>query len=169
MGYSPWGHEESDTTEQLHDDGIAKCSTRLCAQLWLTFGNPMDDSLRGSSVHGISLARTLEKLPFSTPGDLPYGGIKSTCPKSPVLQADSLATELLGKPIESHKILRCTWLPLFSLFFISVIGVPACATLLHLYNLPVYKNKALFMSSLVQKEEQSFFHYFLLCICFLTL
>ena len=20
MGYSPWGHEESDTTERLHDD-----------------------------------------------------------------------------------------------------------------------------------------------------
>ena len=60
MGYSPWGHEESDTTERLHDDGIAKCSTCLCAQLWLTFGNPMDDSLPCSSVHGISLARTLE-------------------------------------------------------------------------------------------------------------
>ena len=67
VGNSPWDHKESDTTEQLTVtlfffhmyDGIAKCSTRLCAQLWLTLGNPMDDSLPGFSVHEISIARTL--------------------------------------------------------------------------------------------------------------
>ena len=35
-------------------------------------------------------------LPFPSPGDLPDTGIK---PRSPELQADSLPSELLGKPI----------------------------------------------------------------------
>ena len=34
-------------------------------------------------------------LPFPSPGDLPNPGIE---PGSPALQADSLPTELLGKP-----------------------------------------------------------------------
>ena len=34
-------------------------------------------------------------LPFPSPGDLPYPGIESG---SPALQADSLPTELQGKP-----------------------------------------------------------------------
>jgi len=34
-------------------------------------------------------------LPFPPPGDLPDPGIK---PRSPALQADSLPSELLGKP-----------------------------------------------------------------------
>ena len=48
----------------------------------------MDCGLPGSSVHGILQART--------PGDLPDPGIKTG---SPTLQADSLPTELQGKPI----------------------------------------------------------------------
>ena len=36
------------------------------------------------------------ELPFPSPGDLPDPGIK---PQSPVLQADTLASEPLGKPI----------------------------------------------------------------------
>ena len=36
-------------------------------------------------------------LPFPSPGDLPNPGIE---PRSPALQADSLATELPGKPME---------------------------------------------------------------------
>ena len=35
-------------------------------------------------------------LPFPSPGDLPYPGIK---PRSPAFQADSLPTEPPGKPI----------------------------------------------------------------------
>ena len=35
-------------------------------------------------------------LPFPSPGDLPDPGIK---PRSPVLQADALPSELLGKPL----------------------------------------------------------------------
>ena len=36
-------------------------------------------------------------LPFSSPGDLPDPGIE---PRSPVLQANSLPTELRGNPVE---------------------------------------------------------------------
>ena len=49
----------------------------------------MNCSLPGSSVHRIFQARVLE---FSTPGDLPDPG-------SSVLQADTLPSELPGKPI----------------------------------------------------------------------
>ena len=39
-------------------------------------------------------------LPFPSPGDLPDPGIK---PRSPALQADSLPTELWGKPLYQYK------------------------------------------------------------------
>ena len=41
-------------------------------------------------------ARTWSGLPFPSPGDLPHPGIESW---SPALHADSLLTELPGKPI----------------------------------------------------------------------
>ena len=47
------------------------------------------------TVHGILQARILEWVAFPSPGDLPNPGIK---PASPALQADSLLTELSGKP-----------------------------------------------------------------------
>ena len=37
-------------------------------------------------------------LPCPPPGDLPKSGINPTSPASPVLQADSLPSEALGKP-----------------------------------------------------------------------
>ena len=47
-------------------------------------------------VDGILQARILEWVPFPSPGDLPNPGIE---PRFPALQADSLPTELSGKPI----------------------------------------------------------------------
>ena len=58
-------------------------------QLCLTLCNPMDYSLLGSSVHGISQARTLEWVAISFSGALPDPGIEPTSPLSPALQADS--------------------------------------------------------------------------------
>ena len=55
----------------------------------------MDCSLLGSSVHGILQARILEWVAISFSRDLPDPGIE---PRSPVLQADDLPTELWGKP-----------------------------------------------------------------------
>ena len=47
--------------------------------------SPMDCSLPGSSVHGIFQARTLEWLPFPSPGDLPNPGISLTSLMFPAL------------------------------------------------------------------------------------
>ena len=55
------------------------------AHLCLTLCNPMDYSLPGSSVRGILQGRTLELLPFPSPGNLPDPGIKH---ESPALQED---------------------------------------------------------------------------------
>jgi len=55
----------------------------------------MDYSLPGSSVHGIFQARILEWVAISFSKDPPDPGIE---PGSPVLQADSLPSEPLGKP-----------------------------------------------------------------------
>ena len=65
------------------------------AQSFLTLCNPMDYSPPGSSIHGILQARILEwaAVLFSRGSSRP--GIE---PKSPALQADSLPSELPGKP-----------------------------------------------------------------------
>jgi len=55
----------------------------------------MDCSSPGSSVHEIFQAMILEWVAISSPGDLPNPGIE---PRSPALQANSLLTELQGKP-----------------------------------------------------------------------
>ena len=70
----------------------------LVAQSCPTLCNPMDYSPSGSSVHGILQAGILEwvAIPFLSPGDLPFPGMK---PRSPALQTDSLPSEPLGKPM----------------------------------------------------------------------
>ena len=66
------------------------------AQSCLTLCNPMDYSLSGFSVHGILQARILEWVAIPLlQGNLPDPGIK---PGFPALQADSLPSELAGKP-----------------------------------------------------------------------
>ena len=52
---------------------------KSCLTLW---GPPRDCSPPGSSVHGISQARILERVAISHPGDLPDPGIE---PASPAL------------------------------------------------------------------------------------
>ena len=52
-------------------------------------------SLLSYTVHGILQARILKCVAFPSPGDLPDPGIEQ---RSPAMQADSLPTELSGKP-----------------------------------------------------------------------
>ena len=59
------------------------------AQSCLTFSDPMDWSLPGSSVHGIFQARVLE-----------WGAIAFS---APALKADSLSTEPQEKPLHLEK------------------------------------------------------------------
>ncbi|CAI9174389.1 unnamed protein product [Rangifer tarandus platyrhynchus] len=66
------------------------------AQLCLTLRDPMDCSLPGYSVHGISLARILERVAISFSGDLPNPGME---PESPALAGRLfLSLSHLGSP-----------------------------------------------------------------------
>ena len=56
----------------------------------LTLCGPMDCSLPGSSVQGILQARILKWVAILSLGNLPDPGIE---PRSPALQANSLASE----------------------------------------------------------------------------
>ena len=70
-------------------------------ELCLIFCDPMECSPPGSSVHGIFQARYWSGLPCPPPGGLPDPGIEPESLVSAALQADSLPTESLGKPV-SH-------------------------------------------------------------------
>ena len=82
-GYSPWGHKELDTTEQLHfhfhiTPALFECSNYVhvlliaCMyakpQSCLTLCDPIDCSLLNSSVHGILQATILEWVAMSSSG-----------------------------------------------------------------------------------------------------
>ena len=73
---------------------LVHCWIVLVIQLCPILCDPIDWSQPGCSVHGILQARILDGLPFPPPGDLPNPGIESG---SPVLQADSLPSELNQK------------------------------------------------------------------------
>ena len=59
VGYSPWGHKESDTTD-YHSLTAAAAAAATSLQSCPTLSDPMDCSLPGSSVHSIFQARVLE-------------------------------------------------------------------------------------------------------------
>ena len=62
------------------------------------FCDPMDCSMPGSSVHGISQQEDWSGLPFPSPGDLPKSGIEPPSPLSPVLAGGFFTTMPPGKP-----------------------------------------------------------------------
>ena len=68
---------------------------RLVVHSCLTLCYPMDYSSPDSYLHRILQGRTLEQLPFPSPGDLSGPGIE---PRSSALQANSLPSEPPGKP-----------------------------------------------------------------------
>ena len=59
----------------------------------------------GSSVHGISQARILERLPFPPPGDLPDPGIKPVFLTSPVLARRFFTTSTTWDSVFKHFII----------------------------------------------------------------
>ena len=70
---------------------VVVVSLLSCVQL---FATPMDCSLPGSSVHGISQARIPEWVAISFSRDIPDSGIE---PVAPVLAVGFFTTEPLGK------------------------------------------------------------------------
>ena len=79
---------------------------RLVAQSCPTLHNPMDCCPPGSSVHGILQGRTLQWVAIYSPGDLLDPGIE---PSTSALQADSLLSELPGKPGVERINLKGKW------------------------------------------------------------
>ena len=102
MGYSPWGHKESDTTERLtllrfsdHARILGTAGAGEVAKLCPTLVTPWTVAHQAPLSMGFPRQEHWSGVPFPSPGDLPNPGIK---PRSPALQADSLLTELPGKP-----------------------------------------------------------------------
>ena len=101
---SPWGHKNSDTTEGLN--WIEHLILLLCfhgsglvAKACQTLATPWTVACQAPLSMGFSRQDYWSGLPFPSPGNLPNLGIK---PRSPALLADSLPTELQGKPLCFH-------------------------------------------------------------------
>ena len=93
VDYSPRGRKESDMTEQLHFTSLLLFSQLLS---WVQlFCHPMDSSLPGSSVHGISKARILDwvAISFSRESSQPRDRNHVSC-----IAGEFFTTELPGKP-----------------------------------------------------------------------
>ena len=79
----------------IHTWEVKALVVHSCLTLW----DPVDCSLPGSSVHRILQARILDGLSCPPPGDLPTWGFESVSLRFSVLHADSLPSELTGKPL----------------------------------------------------------------------
>ena len=71
----------------------------LVTKSCLTLVTPWTAACQAPLSMGFSRQEYCSGLPFPSPGDLPDPGIE---PGSPALQADSLLTELQGKPHVNH-------------------------------------------------------------------
>ena len=78
--------EVYQTLSSIYEDDIVVES--LCLTLSAT---PMDCSPPGSSVHGISQARTLERVAVSSSRDLPNPGVEPASLVSPALAGEFFA------------------------------------------------------------------------------
>ena len=74
----------------------------LVAKSCPTLATPWTVACQAPLSMGFSRQEYWSGVPLPSPGDLPDPGIK---PGSPALQADSLPTELLGKPLYPLKLI----------------------------------------------------------------
>ena len=81
------------------------CCCCLVSKSCPTVCDPMDCSLPGPSVHEIFLARILEWVAISSPGDLPDPGIEAV---SPALAGRFFTAESPGKPLKVYQLIN--WL-----------------------------------------------------------
>ena len=110
----------SECEASFGDDLPCPLPRGLCFELFqlcLTLFHPMLCSAPGSSIHGISQARTLEwaALPL---GDLPDPGIEPESLMSPALAGRFFTTEPPGRPTRHIKALTFP-LPLSTLFYLK--------------------------------------------------
>ena len=76
VGYSPWGHKESDTTDYHSLTAAAAAATATSLQSCPTLSDPMDCSLPGSSVHGFSRQEYWSGVPLPSLQSLTNASIK---------------------------------------------------------------------------------------------
>ena len=99
----PWRYRGSDSGLPLQEAWVQSLARELrsctphvvAVQSCPTVCNPMDCSTPGFSFHGISREEQWSGLPLPSPRDFPEPEIK---PRSLALEADSLPSELPGKP-----------------------------------------------------------------------
>ena len=75
VGCSPWGHEESDTTEQLHFDFSLLCIGEGNGNLLQNscLENPRDGGVWWAAVYGVAQSQTrLKQLSSSSSSMFPY-------------------------------------------------------------------------------------------------
>ena len=95
--------------KNLNQDWQTTVNVKVLVAQWCpTLCYLMDWSPPGSSVHGIPLARILEWIAMTPPGDLPDSGSLSHLaflaqPGSPASQADSLPSEPSGKLTQTSR------------------------------------------------------------------
>ena len=83
-GYSPWGHKESDTTEQLHFHFSLSCigegngNPLQCSCL----ENPRDHGAWWAAVYGVAQSRTRLKGLSSSSSSTYFISVKSSCIKN---------------------------------------------------------------------------------------
>ena len=112
LGFTPCFWCELQLCVQSFSFDLALVHACMCAKLLqscLTLFDAMDCSPPGSSVHGILQARILTGSPL--PGDLPHPGIEPVSLVSRALQANSLPTELPGKPLALVYVVKFISLP----------------------------------------------------------
>ena len=95
-GYgNPWRGPSPGSGDQRKVPGIG---IGLVAKSCLTLATPWTIACQDPLTMGFSRQEYWSGLPFPSPRDLPDPGIE---PRYPALQADSLLTELWGKPYKS--------------------------------------------------------------------
>ena len=103
---SPWGHEESDTTERLHFHFSPSCigedngNPLQCSCL----ENPRDGGAWWAAVYGIAQSRTwLKRLSSSSKGNQPWIFTERTEADGPILWLPDVKSWLTGKDPDAGK------------------------------------------------------------------
>ena len=101
MGYNPWGHKESDTTERLLCVCVCVCvcvCMHACSGMSDSFQPPWTVTYQAPLSMGFPRQEYRRGLPFPSPGDLPNPGIEPVSPVSPALVGGFFTIEPPGKP-----------------------------------------------------------------------
>ena len=95
----------------------------LFSQSRLTLANPMDCSLPGSSVHGISQTKILEWAAISYSRDLPNSGMEPAALQVSCISGRFFTTEPLGKPEAAQSLISIEILKLKNLFNVFIVSL----------------------------------------------